>query len=262
MSKPTLNQAFLDQLRLSAKDKARQDPSLSYMQWLDELCSELGFTYNSLRDRIKELEAQALAESLAAEDTMWVQRLALPRVWGSLPPATRQKFPLPLEGDRDVPWPNSLVTCSLFTVTEIGPRQAKSGPVFSLDDESMAYQGDELRVSCDQTLLMAFIMASRGMRCGALVSCSLESLEARMGCRLTELGMPIEVREIERTLWRLCHCRLEFAARRFDGPILAYVNATKAPAQFEYAFNPDFANFYFPILAILGSLFGEDDASS
>jgi len=261
VSTQALNQALLDQLRLAAKIKARQDRSRSHMQWLDVLSAELGFTFNSLTERIKELEAQALAEAVDAEDERWMQRLEQSRVWGALPPTELHTLALPVEGDENVPWPHSLAACALFSLAESGARPAMSGPVYRLDGEVMAYEGDELRIDPDQTLLMAFIMASRGVRCGERVESSLASLEARMGCRLAELGMPIEVRELERTLWRLSNCRLEYNARRFDGPILAYVDATRAPDHFEYAFNPAFANFYYPFLAAFGAIFGEEDES-
>ena len=61
--------------------------------------------------------------------------------------------------------------------------------------------------------------------------------------------------EVERVLWRLSNCHLTFADYDFDGPILAYADASKAPYHFGYAFNPAFANFFYPFLRILGKAF-------
>ena len=46
------------------------------------------------------------------------------------------------------------------------------------------------------------------------------------------------------TLWRLRNCRLNFGDYNFDGPILAYADAHRAPDHFGFTFNPAFANFY------------------
>lgn len=255
MSKTPLNEALLEQLRVSARENARRDKSKTYLQWLDLLCGEHGFTYTSLKKRIEELEAQALAESLAAEDRMWKERLAKSRVWGVPPEIADQTLPLPVEDNTSVPWPHCFIESRLFSLTEFGPHRELSGPVFRMDGREMFFDGEELRVSSDQTLLIGFIMASRGARCGSIVQCSLADFEDTMGCRLTDLGIPMAHAEIERTLWRLSNCRLNFGDYNFDGPILAYADARRAPDHFGFAFNPAFANFYYPVLRILGQIF-------
>ena len=255
MSQTPLNQELLEQLRMSAREKARRDKSRTYLQWLDLLCGEHGFTYTSLKKRIEELEAQALAEALAAEDRMWEERLARSRVWGVPPELADQTLPLPVEDNTHVPWPHSFIESRLFTLTESGPRRTLSGPVFRMDGHEMLFDGEELRISPDQTLLLGFIMASRGIRCGAIVQSSLADFEGVMGCSLPDLGIPMSHAEVERTLWRLSNCRLNFGDYDFDGPILAYADSRRAPNHFGFAFNPAFANFYYPFFRILGRIF-------
>jgi len=93
----------------------------------------------------------------------------------------------------------------------------------------MRYDGQTLRISPDQTLLMGFITMSRRIRCGEVVACLLSELESRMGGSLLEFGIPVSHVEIERTLWRLVNCRLTFPDVGFDGSILAYADARHAP---------------------------------
>ncbi|WP_447982599.1 hypothetical protein [Achromobacter kerstersii] len=252
MSQTFLNQDFLEDLRRSAREKSRLDKSRTYLQWLDQLCGEFGFTYTSLKKRIEELEALLLAESLAADDQKWEERLARSRVWGSIPERVDQSLPLPVEDGFHAPWPHAFVESRLFSLTEFGPRRALSGPIFRTDGREMFYGGEELRISSDQILLMGLIMASRDVPCGAIVECSLSNLEQVMGSPLSDQGNPMSPTDVERTLWRLSNCHLRFSDYDFDGPILAYSDASKAPDNFLYVFNPAFANFFYPFLRVLG----------
>lgn len=254
MSQTVLNQDFLEDLRRSAREKSRLDKSRTYLQWLDQLCGEFGFTYTSLKKRIEELEALLLAESLAADDQKWEERLARSRVWGSIPERVDQSLPLPVEDGFHAPWPHAFVESRLFSLTEFGPRRALSGPIFRTDGREMFYGGEELRISSDQILLMGLIMASRDVPCGAIVECSLINLERVMGFPLSEEENSMSHEEVERVLWRLSNCHLTFADYDFDGPILAYADARKNPEHFRYAFNPTFANFFYPFLRILGQV--------
>lgn len=264
VSETLFNQELLEQLRSSAweksrQDKSRQDKSRTYLQWLDLLCSKYGFTYPSLKKHIEELEAAVLAKSLAelfaVENAMWEKRLANSRVWGIAPALADQTWPLPVEDSTHVPWPTSFIECRLFSLAEAPPCRTLSGPIFRMDDQEMLFDGEELRLCHDQSLLMGFILISRETQCGAIVECSLQDLEGIMGCPMPDLGMPISYMEIERTLWRLSNCRLTFPEYGFDGPILAYADARRAPDHFRFAFNPAFANFYYPILKIFGAIF-------
>lgn len=255
MSQTSFDQALLDQLRTSARERARKDKSKTYLQWLDELCSPYGFAYTSLKRRVEEIEAEAAAEAMCVEDRLWDKRLARSRVWGTTPDPTTQSLPLPVDDDVHVPWPTGFFECRLFSLTESGPRETLSGPVFRLDDKDMRYDGEELRISPDQTLLMGFITMSRGVHCGEVVVCSLADFESRMGGSLMEFGIPVSHGEIERTLWRLVNCRLVYPDVGFDGPILAYADTRRAPQSFSFAFNPKFANFYYPFLGFLDGLF-------
>ena len=255
MTCTSFDQALLAQLRMSARERARKDKSKTYLQWLDELCSSYGFAYTALKRRVEEIEAEAEAESLRVEDRLWHERLAASRVWGAIPDPATQSLPLPIDDDACVPWPAQFIECRLFLLTESGPRKTHTGPVFRLDGRDMNYDGEELRISPDQTLLMGFISMSRGLRCGEVVACSLAELERRMGGSLLEFGLPVSYVEIERTLWRLANCRLAFPDVGFGGQILAYADARHAPQSFSFAFNPKFANFYYPFLAFVDGLF-------
>lgn len=245
MSQTPLNQELLEQLRSSAWKKSRQDKSRSYLQWLDLLCGEYGFVYTSLKTHIEALEA---AELLATEDAMWKERLAKSRVWGKLAAPIEITLPIPVEDEFHVPWPNCFMESRLFSLTEKVPRRTLTGPVYRMDGKTMLFEGEELRICHDQTLLMAFIMASGKRPCGTLIECSLKAFEAILGSSMAGAGMALH--EIERTLWRLSNCRLIFEEYGFDGPLLAYADAGSAPTYFKFAFNPVFAHFYYPILKL------------
>lgn len=253
MTQTSPNQDLLEQLRQSARAMSRQDKSKTYLQWLDVLCAEHGFTYTSLKKRVEEIEAQALAESLAAEDRIWDSRLTASRVWGDVPKDSDQSIALPVKDDGNVPWPAGFIESRLFTLAEAGVRSSLSGPVFRMDGHEMLYDGEELRLVSDQTLLMAFILLSRGVKCGDVVVCSLPDLERAFGGALPTLGLPIAEKEIERTLWRLSNCRLTFDEYGFDGAILAYADARHAPERFGFAFAPAFINFFYPFMQFLRS---------
>lgn len=245
MSKSHFTQAFLEQVRAAAREKSRQDKSKSYLQWLDHLCGEHGFTYTSLKRRIEDLE---VAQVAAIEDDLWRTRLADCRVWGHLPAKEDHMPSLPVHDDGNVPWPGGFIESRLFSLASTGLRRMVSGPVYRMDGLPMSYEGEELRLCHDQTLLMAFVLVSRDAPCGALVRGSLQSLERVMGGPLTELGIPVSHVDIERSLWRLTNGLVTFHEYSFDGPLLAYADARRAPDYFEFAFNPDFAYFYYPLL--------------
>lgn len=256
MSQTLFNQDLLEQLRSSAWKKSRQDKSRSYLQWLDLLCGEYGFTYTSLKKHIEELEAVAaaksLAEMLAAEDVMWDERLAKSRVWGKLVAPPEVTLPIPVEDEFHVPWPSCFVESRLFSLSEKVPRRTLTGPVYRMDGKAMLFDGEELRICHDQTLLMVLLMVSGKRLCGTLIECSLQAFETTLGSSLAEAGMALH--DIERTLWRLSNCRLIFEEYGFDGPLLAHADAGSAPTHFKFAFNPTFAHFYYPILKLFSRM--------
>ncbi len=249
VSQTLFNQELLEQLRSSAWNKSREDKSRSYMQWLDLLCGEYGFVYTSLKTHIEALE---VAELLTAEDAMWKERLAKSRVWGTLVSPPEVTLPIPVEDEFHVPWPSCFVESRLFSLSEKVPRRTLTGPVYRMDGKTMLFEGEELRICHDQTLLMVLLMVSGKKPCGALIECSLQAFETTLGSSLAEAGMALH--DIERTLWRLSNCRLIFEEYGFDGPLLVYADAGSVPAHFKFAFNPAFAHFYYPILKLFSRM--------
>lgn len=186
---------------------------------------------------------------------MWDDRFASSLVWGTRPAAGDQTLQFPEVGANHVPWPDCFVPSRLFSLWESGPREMRAGPVFHAEDMDILFEGEELAIMTDQTLLMAFIVASRGLRCGAVVECALRASQDG-GRHLPDLADSVAGFEIARTLWRLVNCRLVVDDYGFDGPILRYADASRAPEHMTFAFNPNFANFYYPILRIFGQSFG------
>ena len=82
MSEIVLDQQLLMSLKQEAKRKTRQDPSQTYIQWLDTLSSPDGYTYKSLKRQVAKLEQQARDQALADEEGLWVKRFEKPMVWG------------------------------------------------------------------------------------------------------------------------------------------------------------------------------------
>lgn len=228
---------------------------MGHHKWLDHFCEPFGFTYTALKRRVETLEAEAESQALAQEDQTWRERLEKSLVWGALPTEREITLPLPDSGVSQVPWPNCFAGTCLFSVSETGPRAKCCGPVFNIDNREIHFEGEELTVSIDQTLLMAFIMAARGLRCGALVECGVYKSQADGGRCLPDVADTVAPIEITRTLWRLSNCRLAVDEYGFDGPVLAYADARRAPEHISFAFNPAFANFYFPNLLIFKQMF-------
>jgi hypothetical protein len=114
----------------------------------------------------------------------------------------------------------------------------------------MLFQGEELRVGDDETILMALISVAGKHPCGRLVEFSVEDLDKAAGTPLPEWGMPVQYDAIARTLWRLAHCQLTVSQFKFKGPILSFADARQTPARFAIRFHPSFVNFYYPALAL------------
>jgi hypothetical protein len=254
MSHVDFNQQFLDSLKRDAKRKKREDPSLSYNQWLDVLSSQYGFaTYNSLKRRVGEIEQQVLDEAVAAEEAEWANRFKEPMVWGSVAGVSGielgETYPLPVvEGS--VPWPICFAGSSLFTCAD-GPRRHFHGPLFTMaGDPAMLFQGEELRVADDHTVLQALICSVGVYPCGRLVEFTKEDLDNAVGLPLPQWGIPLQYEAIARSLWRLAHCELSINQYGFSGPILSYADARQAPNIFAVRFNPAFANFFYPVLQL------------
>ena len=252
MSHTQIDQHLLDRLKRIAKKRRRDDPSLSYNQWLDSLSSKHGFaTFESLRRRVDELERLAHNDAIVAEEMVWEQRLAAPAVWGTLPTGQGEHdetVPLPKAPPHSVPWPNCFRGAALFTAAD-GPRKQLDGPVKLYMGEAveMHFKGEELRKS-DQIVLEGLILTVGHYPCGRLAECTNVELNQALGRPLPEWGMPIQYDAIIRTLWRLVHCELTVEDFGFKGPILSYVDARRAPSQFAIRLNPAFANFYYPFL--------------
>jgi hypothetical protein len=144
-------------------------------------------------------------------------------------------------------WPICFAGSNLFTCGE-GPRRQFDGPLFTMDEPDMLFQGEELRVADDHTVLQALISTVGIYPCGRLVEFSTEDLEKAVGLPLPEWGIPVQYESIARSLWRLVHCELTVNHYKFSGPILSYADARQAPKSFAVRFNPNFANFFYPIL--------------
>jgi hypothetical protein len=253
MSHILLNQQLLEMLKRNAKKLKRDAPSLSHNQWLDVLSSQHGYaTFNSLKRRVEELEQQALDEALAAEEELWAKRLEEPMVWGKHsddPAGHFETIPLPVSVG-SVVWPNCFSGSNIFTCAD-GPRRQLDGPLYTFDGPEMHFQGEELRVADDETIFMALISATGQHPCGRMVEFSTEDLDKALGRPLPDCGMPVQYDAIARTLWRLVHCELTVSEFAFKGPLLSYADARQAPRHFAVRFNPDFANFFYPFLALL-----------
>jgi len=255
MSNIALNQQLLENLKREAKKKKRENPSLTHNQWLDVLSAQYGYaTYNSLKRRVEEIEQQARDQDVAAEEEQWAKRFEEPLVWGSVTGHGRnaldETFPLPV-ADGSVPWPNCFCGSSLFTCAN-GPRRQFDGPVYTVDGPEMHFQGEELRVGDDETILMALISVAGKLPCGRLVEFSTDDLDKAVGLPLPDWGMPVQYNAIARTLWRLTHSELTVSEFKFRGPILSYADARQQPGHFAIRFNPNFANFFHPVLMLLG----------
>lgn len=248
MSHLPVSRELLEQIRRSAREKSLKDKSMSHHKWLDHFCSPFGYSYTALKRHVEELEAEALAQAMTDENRIWDERLASSLIWGTQPGAREITLPVPDQGANLISWPRCLTGSRLFSLREAGPRTTLCGPVFHMEGLEIVFEGEELTLMTDQTLLMAFIMAARGQRCGALVACGVYKPQAAGGRCLPDLADSIAPAEIARTLWRLTNCRLTIDDYGFDGPILAYADARWAPEHITFAFNPAFANFYYPIL--------------
>lgn len=256
MSDIVLDQQLLGSLKQEAKRKRRQDPSQTYNQWLDTLSAPHGYTYKSLKRQVAKLEQQARDQAFADEEGLWAKRFEQPMVWGSIAGnggiGINESLPLPVTPGHVV-WPNCFAGSSLFTCAE-GPRDQLDRALFVMDDEpEMHFRGEELRVADDETVLQALISVAGRHPCGRLVKFSTDDLDKAVGLPLPQWGMPVQYDAIARSLWRLAHCELTTSYFKFKGPILAYADARERPGHFAIRFNPNFANFFYPILGRLFS---------
>lgn len=252
MPKPTLDNRFLESLKKRAKKLAREDLSATHVQWLDRLCAEFGYTYTALKLHIEVLE-QAARD--AEEDALWAPRFSVPFPWGALSEKTgmppRQTLPLPFVKAGGIPWPRCFAGSSLFNTAE-GPRRMLSQALPAIDGPVMLFKGEELRVTQDVDVLMGLLMVSSFEPCGSLVETSLTDLEAAWGRSSLEMGFGAERRHLEKSLWRLSSCTLTVQEYDFDGPLLAYVDASSLPDRLAFRLHPDVANFFYsPLVASL-----------
>lgn len=250
MPKPTFDNCFLETLKRRAKKLAREDQSVTHVQWLDKLCAEYGYTYTALKQHI---EAVELAARDAEEDALWTPRFSAPFTWGALTEKTgkppRKTMSLPSEDAGKVPWPLCFARSPLFNIGE-GPRCMLSQALPVFDGTSMFFKGEELRQTQDCDLLAGLFMVSGRRLCGSLIEISLADLESAWGCSLQEMGFSIERRHLEKSLWRLAHCTLTAPAHEFDGPLLAYVDASTLPDRLAFRLHPDLANFFYDPQAV------------
>lgn len=235
---------FLEGLRTRARLASRADSSRTYLQWLDHLSEEYGFTYTALKRKIESLDARLCGY----EDEKWRTRLDGKRCWGRVPYRWEQTWPIPTVPAGEVAWVDAFAESALFTVNE-GPRRELAGTVFRLDQLSMQYYGEELRVDSDQPVLMALTGIASGTRCGQVIEASHAQLSEMYGCELDEMFAegPLTVQQV---LWRLSNSRLVFDKFSFDGPLLSFVAIRPCKTRYRIAFNPAFANFYYPVLRL------------
>lgn len=249
-----LNQQLLKNIKREAKKKKRENGSLNYNQWLNILSSQYGHaTFESLMRRVKEIEQEELDQSMALEKEKWVKRFEESLVWGNIDgdggSALNVTFPLPVSAG-SIPWPNCFCGSSLFTCAD-GPRRQFDGSVKSLDGPEMYFRGEELRVGEDNTVLMALISVAGKLPCGTMVEFSRGDLDEAIGLPLPDWGIPVQYDAIARVLWRLTNSELTVSKFKFNGSILFHADARQQPERFKIRFNPKFANFFYPILALL-----------
>ncbi|WP_146097278.1 hypothetical protein [Rhodoferax sp. TS-BS-61-7] len=231
MTHPEVTQEVLDLFRRLARETSRKDNSKSYTQWLDHFCHAYGFTFASAKQYL--------------EDKVWDEKFQGVRVWGSPPSQKNYKQAFPETDRTEVAWPNCLNGSALFSVSESSFRASRSGPVFNLDQAEISYEGEELRVEQDQTLLMGLITISRDKPCGITFEFTLKMLEQEIGYPIPPSRVKKTDKEIERSLWRLANCRLTMPAFGFDGPFLSYVDVSESPQHYKCAFNPSFLCLYY-----------------
>lgn len=231
VSHPEVTQELLDLFRRLAREKSRKGNSKTYAQWLDHFCHAYGFTFASAKQYL--------------EDKIWDEKFQEVRVWGSPPSKKKYKHAFPETDRSEVAWPKCLNGCALFSVSESSFRVSQSGPVFSVDQAEISYEGEELRVEQDQTLLMGLITLSRSRPCGSTFEFTLGTLEEEVGYPIPAFRVKKSDKEIERSLWRLANCRLTMPAFGFDGPFLSYVDVSQSPQHYKCAFNPSFSYLYY-----------------
>jgi len=256
MSHVVLNQELLESLKREAKRKKREDSSLSYNQWLNALCSQYGYaTFQSLKRRVEEIKQEKRDQELAEEDSQWAKRFEESLVWGSVAGKEQndfdETFPLPAFDGDNVPWPNCFRGPGLFTCSD-GPRRQLDGLLWRIDGPEMQFRGEELRLVDDQMILAVLIAVAGRFPCGRLVEFSADDLDQAAGRPLPEWGLPVQYDMIARSLWRFANSELTVNEFKFKGPILYYADARRQPRQFAIRFNPKFANFFHPILRLLG----------
>ena len=244
---------FLGRIKARAKLLAKSDKSRSHVEWLNSIAQEFGArTFELLKDRLEKQDREA---EIHAEKLIWEKRFSDgPLCWGTLGPvganAVTQSLGIPFLDQREVPWPHCFIDTRLFTVGE-GPRRQVVGKLNSLDEATDAFfEGEELRIGSDQTVFMAIMSYSNRTACGQLLTFSVQDLEKAIGCKFNEMGIPVGDQEIGRSLWRLHHCNLRIDDFDFDGPLLVYADVRKAPSEYRVRINPDFYNFYSPLLAL------------
>lgn|GEM_PF-4726168 len=235
---------FLKALRAQARLTSRTDASRTYLQWLDHLSKQYGFTYTALKRKIEELAAQG--QLCGFEDEKWRARLCGKRSWGCVPQRWERSWQIPSVPAGRIAWVDAFAESALFTVNA-GPRRELAGTVFRLDEMSMLYYGEELRADSDQPVLMALTGIASGARCGQVVEASDDQLSRIYGRGLNEMFSEGAL-TVQQALWRLSNSRLVFDKFGFDGPLLSFIAIRPCQTKYRIAFNPAFANFYYPAL--------------
>jgi hypothetical protein len=243
--KSPANKKLLSEIRSKAKAKSKIDKSLSYVAWLNLYSKPYGVTtYKALKEHLAAQERKQFAKE---EEVIWYERLSQPRPWdrsNSVRPGSPSvTMAIPGNNGADVPWPSLLCGSHLFTFG-IELRRNFDEDICTTDDETFHYQGEELFMSPDQTVLMALILLSKGVACGNTIEFSLQDFENSLGCKLEELGMPFHYEEIERSLWRLTHCTLTVESKSFKGPFLIYADTRKSPDSYQVKINPELIKLY------------------
>jgi len=259
MKQVQLSLALLDQVKAEAKQLERSDKSKSYVEWLNVLAQKYGVhTFEALNKKLKE---QLQKDASKAETLIWNARYSEDGLlWGTLGPGGQdnclESMALPVTGS-NVPWPHCFSENALFSPAE-GPRSQIDGELKTLfGSTEVFYQGEQLSVGGDQTVLMAIMTFSGKHRCGRLLEFSVADLEASIGCKFSEMGMPLVIDEISRSLWRLTHCNLRVDDFEFSGPILVFSDTRKPSEKYRVRINPDFYNFFSPLhmLKLKGLIF-------
>ena len=154
--------------------------------------------------------------------------------WGQLD--ATESIPIPWLEPSIVPWPNLFIGSQLFRARP-GTAALRNVSLTSLDGEEMRYSGEQLQSSIDGTLLKALLVTAGRSPCGRLVRVTIDDIEAALGCRLPELGIPIHYDDVAKSVWRLATCSLSVPAIGFVGPLLAYADVAMAP-QYRIRLNP------------------------